>query len=105
MAYTVHQAKTHFSGLLKEAETGQELIVMRGSRPVARIEPIREAATSESDPSFRLIGAYRGKMHWDEDAFEPLTDEELVQSGLGYMLDAPLVPPSDSHLSDEPPDK
>ena len=40
MAYTVHQAKTHFSRLLKEAEAGQEVVVMRGSKPVAKIVAI-----------------------------------------------------------------
>jgi hypothetical protein len=32
-------------------------------------------------------------MHWDEDAFDPMTDEELVECGWGYMQDAPLVAP------------
>jgi prevent-host-death family protein len=91
MAYTVHQAKTHFSRLLKEAEAGKEVIVMRGSKPVAKIVAINEAAAPELP--FRLLGAYRGKMSWDEDAFDPMTDEELVESGLGYMLDATLVSP------------
>ena len=40
MAYTVHQAKTHFSRLLKEAEAGKEVVVMRGKKPVAKIVPI-----------------------------------------------------------------
>jgi prevent-host-death family protein len=93
MAYTVHQAKTHFSRLLKEAEAGQEVIVMRGKKPVAKVVPIQEPVT-ESKLPFRLMGAYRGKMRWDEDAFDPMTDEELVECGLGYMLDAPLVQPS-----------
>jgi hypothetical protein len=31
MAYTVHQAKTHFSRLLKEADAGPEVIVLSGS--------------------------------------------------------------------------
>ena len=42
MAYTVHQAKTHFSRLLKEAEAGQEVIVTRGSKPVAKVVAIGE---------------------------------------------------------------
>jgi prevent-host-death family protein len=95
MAYTVHQAKTHFSRLLKEAEAGQEVIVMRGNKPVAKIVPISQAEP-ESEPPFRLIGAYRGKVSWTEDAFDPMTDEELIESGLGYMLEAPLVPPPGS---------
>ena len=92
MAYTVHQAKTHFSRLLKEAEAGQEVIVMRGKKPVAKVVPINEPVTEPKLP-FRLMGAYRGKMRWDEDAFDPMTDEELVECGLGYMLDVPLIPP------------
>jgi prevent-host-death family protein len=89
MPYTVHQAKTHFSRLLKEAEAGKEVVVMRGSKPVARIVPINEPQSET--PPFRLMGAFRGRMRWDEDAFDPMTDEELVESGLGYMLDAPLA--------------
>ncbi|MGD0829560.1 MAG: type II toxin-antitoxin system prevent-host-death family antitoxin [Terracidiphilus sp.] len=91
MAYTVHQAKTHLSRLLKEAEAGQEVIVMRGNKPVAKVVAINEP-TNIPDLPFRLAGAYRGKMHWDENAFDPMTDEELVDCGWGWMLDAPLVP-------------
>jgi prevent-host-death family protein len=90
MAYTVHQAKTHFSRLLKEVESGEEVIVMRGTKPVARITAI-SPPEPEAELPFRLMGAYRGKVSWTEDAFNPMTDEELIESGLGYMLDAPLV--------------
>jgi prevent-host-death family protein len=93
MAYTVHQAKTHFSRLLKEAEAGQEVVVMRGKKPVAKIVAIDGMPVGQPEPNFRLIGAYRGRMRWDEDAFDPMTDQELMDCGLGYMLDAPLVPP------------
>jgi prevent-host-death family protein len=96
MAYTVHQAKTHFSRLLKEAEAGEEVIVMRGKKPVAKIVPIDQPAADQPEPNFRLAGAYRGRMRWDEDTFDPMTDEELVKCGWGYMLDAPLVLPADS---------
>jgi len=98
MAYTVHQAKTHFSRLLKEAEAGQEVVVMRGSKPVAKIVPINEP--SESEMPFRLMGAFAGKISWDEHALDPMTDEELVECGWGWMLDAPLVQPAS-----EPTDK
>ena len=100
MAYTVHQAKTHFSRLLKEAEAGQEVVVMRGKMPVAKIVPIKEASAEKPGSNFRLMGAYAGQIRWDEDAFDPMTDQELIESGLGYMLDAPLVAPPDP-----PPDK
>ena len=97
MAYTVHQAKTHFSRLLKEAEAGKEVIVMRGSKPVAKIVAIDEPPPAELP--FRLLGAFAGKIHFDDSAFDPMTDEELVECGWGWMLDAPVVPPSP--LADE----
>lgn len=91
MAYTVHQAKTHFSRLLKEAEAGKEVVLTRGKTPVAKIVPIESIVSRKA-----LAGAYPKTMHWDDDAFDPMTDEKLIQCGLGYMLDAPLVPPPDN---------
>jgi prevent-host-death family protein len=90
MPYTVHQAKTNFSRLLKEAEAGKEVVVMRGSKPVAKIVPLDSAFSRAS-----LAGAYAKDVHWNDDAFDPMSDEELIQSGLGYLLDIPLVLPPD----------
>ena len=92
MAYTVHQAKTHFSRLLKEAEAGREVVVMRGKKPVARVVPINEP--TELKLPFRLLGAFEGKIRWDESAFDPMTDGELEECGWGWMLAAPLVSPA-----------
>jgi prevent-host-death family protein len=88
MAYTVHQAKTHFSRLLKEAEAGQEVVVMRGSKPVAKIVPISVAPA----PKRQLAGLYRGRVTFDEKALDPLTDEELAELGFDCMLEGKLVP-------------
>lgn len=91
MAYTVHQAKTHFSRLLKEAEAGQEVIVMRGNKPVAKLVAIDEP---HPETPFRLMGAFRDKVSWTEDAFDPLTDAELTEMGFEDLLEGELVPPS-----------
>jgi len=97
MAYTVHQAKTHFSRLLKEAEAGQEVVVMRGSKPVARIVAIDLPVPQPDDTDIlskrRLAGMFRGHITWDEDAFDPISDEELREWGMDYLADAPLVQP------------
>lgn len=37
---TIHEAKTHFSKLVRRAEAGEEIVVRRGSAPVARIAPL-----------------------------------------------------------------
>lgn len=91
MAYTVHQAKTHFSRLLKEAEAGQEVIVLRGTKPVAKIVPINELTT----PKRRIPGGFEGLVQADDSAFDPLTDEQLVKYGFGFMLEGELVKPAD----------
>ena len=78
MAYTVHQAKTHFSRLLKEAEAGQEVIVMRGNKPVAKLIPIDEPAPA---PEFARIGGFEGLIQFDDRIFDPLTDEEMIEYG------------------------
>ena len=40
MSYTVHQAKTNLSRLIREAQKGKEVIITRGKEPVARLVPI-----------------------------------------------------------------
>jgi prevent-host-death family protein len=91
MSYTVHQAKTQFSRLLKEVEAGKEVIVTRGKKPVAKLVPV-DPPPATAVP-FRMMGAFRGKVRADAHAFDPLTDEELVELGFGVMLDGELVPP------------
>jgi len=76
MAYTVHQAKTHFSRLLKEAEAGKEVIVMRGSKPVAKLVPIEAPA-----PKRRLLGGFEHLPLPDPSIFDPLTDEQMIEYG------------------------
>ena len=87
MAYTVHQAKTHFSRLLKEAEAGKEVVVTRGKKPVAKI--VRIDPPVDGQPPFRLLGAFRGKIHWDHHALDPMTDEQLVEYGFESPSDYP----------------
>ena len=40
--YTTHQAKTHLSRLMEEAEAGGEVVIARGKRPVVRLVPHAE---------------------------------------------------------------
>lgn len=77
--YTVHQAKTNLSKLLKEVEEeGKEITIARGKKPVAKIVPIAEP--KRKGP--RVPGGLKGKIWSAPDAFEPLTDEELKDWGI-----------------------
>jgi prevent-host-death family protein len=68
----IHEAKTHFSRLVERAEAGEEIVIGRGGRPVARLMPL----AARSKP--RSPGQWRGRvrMHPDFDAPDP----ELLDS-------------------------
>jgi prevent-host-death family protein len=41
-SYNVHEAKSNLSKLLKETAQGEQVIIMRDGKPVARLVPIKE---------------------------------------------------------------
>ena len=51
-----HEAKTHLSRILSEVEEGEEYVVARAGKPIARLVPYRPAGAS------RGAGAWRGKV-------------------------------------------
>ena len=52
----MHEAKTNFSKLVKQAEAGQEIVVANFGRPVARIVPYEPPAAD------RKPGLMRGRI-------------------------------------------
>lgn len=75
MPYTIHEAKTNLSKLLEEAATGKEVIIAKGKTPVAKIVAIGAGLKK------RIPGRLAGQISYSEDAFAPLTDEELKDLG------------------------
>jgi prevent-host-death family protein len=75
MNYSIQRAKANFSRLIKEAEKGAEIIIMRGKKPVARLVAISDGNKK------RVPGRLRGLISWEPNAFAPLTDEELRDWG------------------------
>jgi prevent-host-death family protein len=67
----VYEAKTHLSRLLDRAEGGEEIVITRHGRPVARLGPLRE------QPRTRKLGRLRGRIRMSEDFDAPLPDELL----------------------------
>jgi prevent-host-death family protein len=68
---TVHQAKTNLSRLLEKAAKGEEIIIARGSKPVARLVPVGQIKGK------RRAGALKGQLRVGPEFFEPLPTEEL----------------------------
>ena len=51
---------------------------MRGSKPVAKLIPIAEPA---AEPKYSRMGGFEGLIQFDDRAFDPLTDEEMIEYG------------------------
>ncbi len=71
----VHEAKTHLSRLLEEVESGQEVLIARAGRPVARLMPLASV-----EPPRRLgilAGQHLVPAEWDA----PLPSDVLAAFG------------------------
>ena len=55
MQVTIHEAKTHLSRLIAAAERGEEVIIARRNKPVARLTATRGSTTE------RKLGFLEGK--------------------------------------------
>jgi prevent-host-death family protein len=66
---TVTEAKTQLSSLIARASDGEEIVIRRGRKPVAKL--IRY----DDPPARRQMGALKGKIWMSEDFDEP--DEEI----------------------------
>jgi len=66
----IHQAKTHLSRLIERVETGEEVVIARAGRPVARLVPFRARTTP------RVPGQWRGRVKLAPDFDQ--TEETLL---------------------------
>jgi prevent-host-death family protein len=67
---TIHQAKTNLHRLLQKAANGEEVIIARGSTPVARLVPIGEIKGQ------RRPGSLKGELIVGPEFFECLPSDE-----------------------------
>lgn len=70
MEINVHDAKTHFSKLLAKVESGEEVIIARAGKPVAKLVPIKKAS------ALREWGLAEGDFVVPDDFNDPLPDFE-----------------------------
>ena len=62
----IHAAKTHLSRLVEDAAQGEEIIIARAGKPVARLGPL------QAMPAPRRPGLLRGRITVSEDFDAPL---------------------------------
>lgn len=68
----IYDAKAQLSRLVEQAAGGEDVVIARNGRPVARLTGLEEAR-----PPVRL-GLLKGKIRIREDFDEPLDPEELA---------------------------
>ena len=64
----IHEAKTHLSRLLERVEAGEEIIIARAGKPIARLQPFRPS------PVQRVPGRWKGQVSIAPD-FDVLPDD------------------------------
>ena len=68
----IHEAEIQLSRLVEEAEGGEDIIIARAGKPVARLTRIAPMA------SRRRLGVLDGKFRIPEDFDAPLPDEVIA---------------------------
>ena len=62
--YNMHEAKTHLSRLAERAAQGEEIVIARGGRPLAKLVPI------EAPRKRRKLGFWTDEEVWVSDDFD-----------------------------------
>lgn len=68
----IHEAKTHLSRLLEQVAGGEEIIIAKAGKPIARLVPL------DVPPKKRQLGLLKGKLDVPDDFDAPLTEDELA---------------------------
>ena len=72
----IHAAKTHLSRLVEEAARGEEIVIAKAGKPVARIVPLPKK-------NLRRPGTMKGKIWMSDDFDAPLPPELARAFGIG----------------------
>jgi len=72
IVYNIHDAKNHFSKLIERVINGEEVVIAKAGKPVARILP-----SVADDNSPRVPGIDKGKVIIKPDFDAPLPEFDL----------------------------
>jgi prevent-host-death family protein len=64
----IHAAKTHLSRLVDRAAKGEEIVIARAGKPVARL------VACDTKPKRRVPGQLKGRIEYGDDFDEPLPE-------------------------------
>lgn len=67
----LYEAKTHLSELVERAAAGEEIVIAKAGRPLARLVPLAKRTTP------RPLGSYAGQVWVGPDFEDPLPDDVM----------------------------
>lgn len=73
LTINIHEAKTHLSRFIEKAAAGEEIIIAKAGKPIAKLVPLHDA------PCARSLGIFQGKLNVPEDFDTALPEEALLQ--------------------------
>ena len=71
--FNVHEAKTHLSRILERVERGEEIVISRAGKPVAKVVPIVRRVNRTAG------GSLKGLLVLDDDWDSPETNEQIAR--------------------------
>lgn len=77
----LYEAKTHLSSLVERAAEGEEIVISKAGRPLARLVPLKPKTARRR----RRPGMWKGKVRISKDFDAPLPREILA----GFMGESP----------------
>jgi prevent-host-death family protein len=73
----MHEAKTHLSRLVERVEAGEDVVIQRNGKPVARLVPVTEEPRSLAS----VRGLWRGRVQFADD-FDELPEDIAAAFGV-----------------------
>jgi len=77
-SFNIYEAKTHLSRLVDRAAAGEDIVISRSGRPIARLMGLAQ------DRGGVTFGVLKGRLEVDADFDAPLPDDELA----GFLGDS-----------------
>lgn len=74
---TVHEAKTHLSRLLARVEAGEEIVIARGEKEIAKLVPLKPRAPRKRTSGWLAHTLPPGKDPLEDGFWDPLPDDHL----------------------------
>lgn len=68
---SLHAAKTHLSRLVDRAAAGEEIVIVKAGKPVAKLVPL------DRPRAHRMLGSLRGRLRVPDDFDAPLPEDVL----------------------------